>query len=152
MTTALAQAQTPQIRRYAQSLSPQECDKHRAWIGCRVEALLDPYWDKRPDEMTKVIILSDWMNAFEDYSPEEIQRACRNWHLGDKKNTKPKTGDIVDAMNFSRKINWKIEPQIFIPPPEPEKEAHTPDRKERINELVRGAFRFPEYSLKGEAE
>jgi hypothetical protein len=94
MTTALVAATQAPIQLYAQSISPQECAKHRAWIGVRVEALLDGYWQSRPGDLVKAEILADWMDALQNFTPDEIRRACRDYLSGPDCQRKPKPGDI----------------------------------------------------------
>ncbi|KFI27792.1 hypothetical protein CN97_00845 [Haematobacter massiliensis] len=88
----------PTIRLYAQSLSPSDCDKHRAWIAIRVEALLDGYWQNRPSDLVKAEILADWMDALQNFAPDEIRRACRDYLAGPDCARKPKPGDIRDVI------------------------------------------------------
>lgn len=92
----------PTIRLYAQSLSPQECTSHRAWIGVRVEALLDGYWQNRPSDLVKAEILADWMDALQNFSPDEIRAGCRDYLSSQDCDRKPKPGDIRDMINRRR--------------------------------------------------
>ena len=65
---------------YGQSLKPQERDRHRAWIGVRIEALLYGYWHSSPPpHLVKVEIVKDWMSVLEWFSEDEITAACRKW-------------------------------------------------------------------------
>ena len=64
----------------------------------RVEATLDGYWDRRPGDMVKDAIFGDWISALENYSPEEIQSACREYITGPDRARKPKPGDIRDII------------------------------------------------------
>lgn len=89
---------------YGRSMPQQEWVEHRTWIGARVEALLDSYWDKKPPDLVKAEIMADWMYALEDFSPNEVRAACRSYLSGDKRHIKPKPGDIQNLI-------WR-----FIPP------------------------------------
>lgn len=91
----------PTIQRYGQSLEPQARLKHRLWIGLRVEALLDGYWQSRPDEAVKAEIMADWIDGLETYTPDEIRTACRSW-LRDNPRRKPNVGDIANAIDAVR--------------------------------------------------
>ena len=108
----------PTIRLYAQSLSPQECTKHRAWIGVRIEALLDGYWQSRPSDVVKAEIMADWMDALQNYSPDEIRVACREYLSGPNCDRKPKPGDLrglIDARRHAEVMRHRASA-----PPEPE--------------------------------
>lgn len=63
---------------------------------------MDPYWDRRPPDAVKDEILRDWFAALENYSPDEITRACRKYADGIDRQRKPKTGDIVALMDAER--------------------------------------------------
>lgn len=104
--------QTPH---YVQSLSPREAFEHRAWIGVRIEALLDGYWNSRPSDAVKAEIMADWMDALENYHPDEIRAACRGYVNGPNRDRKPKTGDIVELI-----VGKRTEVRRSLPkPPEP---------------------------------
>jgi hypothetical protein len=102
-------------RSYAQSLGPQDRFKHRAFIAFRIEALLDGYWNNRPEDAVREMILADWMEALEDFSPEEIDAACKAYLRGADRARKPKTGDLVEWMVARRADIRRSLPK----PPEP---------------------------------
>lgn len=104
MTTAPANhiPQNLPARSFAASLEPQERFKHRAFIAFAVQALLDGYWQSRPEEAVLDMILGDWMDALEDFSPQEIEAARKAYLRGPDRARKPKTGDIVDLMVAAR--------------------------------------------------
>jgi hypothetical protein len=60
----------------------------------RVEALLDGYWQSRPGDLVKAEILADWMEALQNFTPDEIRRACRDYLSSPECQRKPKPGDI----------------------------------------------------------
>ena len=117
MTTAITKPTTPTIpaRSYAQSLEPQDRFKHRAFIAFRIEALLDGYWNNRPEDAVREMILADWMEALEDFAPEEIDAACKAYLRGADRARKPKTGDLVEWMVARRADMRRSLPK----PPEP---------------------------------
>ncbi len=78
---------------YSSSLTSQDRSKHLAWIGVRVEALLDGYWRADVSDPVKGMVLADWISALEAFSPDEITAACREW-LNAEPRRKPKPGDI----------------------------------------------------------
>lgn len=108
-------APTIPARSYAQSLEPQDRFKHRAFIAFRIEALLDGYWNNRPEDAVREMILADWMEALEDFAPEEIDAACKAYLRGADRGKKPKTGDLVDLMVAKRADIRRSLPK----PPEP---------------------------------
>lgn len=68
----------------------------------RIEALLDGYWNSRPSEAVKAEILGDWMDALENYHPDEIRAACKRYLEGPNRDRKPKTGDITEMLVGNR--------------------------------------------------
>jgi hypothetical protein len=104
-------------KRSASSPPPPERDKHRAWIGVRVEALLDGYWQTNPPAPVKAMILADWMAALEDCTQDEITAACREW-LRDEPRVKPKPGDIAKLIRDERGRKW-VRENPRLPKPEP---------------------------------
>lgn len=120
-------APTLPARSYAQSLGSQERFKHRAFVAFRVEALLDGYWNNRPEDAVRDMILSDWVDALEDFAPEEIDAACKAYLRGPDRARKPKTGDLVDWM-----VARRTEIRRSLPkPPEPPSPVLTVPQEER---------------------
>lgn len=99
---------------FAQSLGQQDRFNHRLWIAVRVEALMDGYWSSRPADAVREVIMQDWMEALEDFAPEEISAACKAYLRGQNRARKPKTGDIVELMVAAR-----TELRRALPPPSP---------------------------------
>ncbi len=100
---------------YSQSLAPHELDKHRAWIGVRVEVMLHGYWKDAPSGLVKDGIMRQWMNALHDFKGVEIDRACSE-HVLSNPRRKPNEGHIVELI-------YKMRPR-----PEPKPEPPTPER------------------------
>ena len=135
MTTEIAKHQTQNpIQRYGQSLAPQDRSKHRAWIGVRVEALLDGYWQNRPHEAVKEEILADWMDGLEAFTPGEIRAACREW-LGSNPRRKPNVGDIRGIVLAARQKAVAAAPK---PEPVPERKPVTAEAAQEI--LAKAGF------------
>lgn len=116
------------IQLYGQSLPPQERSKHRAWIGVRVEATLDGYWQNRPSDLVKAEILGDWMGALEAFTEDEIRSAFREYLSGPDCKRKPKPGDIRSIILSSRAQRVQRQPE-----PEPERKRVT---TEAANEIL----------------
>ena len=137
-TPAASRQGVPTIpaRSYAQSLEPQERFKHRAFIAFRIEAMLDGYWNNRPDDAVREMILGDWMAALEDFSPDEIDAACKAYLRGPDRAKKPKTGDLVDWMVAKR---TEIRRSLPKPPEPPSPVLSVPveERRAKANEILK---------------
>lgn len=106
----------PLTEHYGQSLTRQDRSKHRAWIGVRVEALLDPYWNNRPSDVVKAEMMREWMDGLDGFTETEIRAACDAWNR-DTKNSKPRVGHIIEAIRLER---LRLSPK---------REANEPPRK-----------------------
>ena len=82
--------------------TPEDIEMHRAWIAIRAEALLDRYWDRRPSLPVIEVTASDWMHHLQQFTPEEITRACRAYQASKDRNRKPGPGDIAMLAEFAR--------------------------------------------------
>ena len=100
---------------------------HRLWIGVRVEALLDGYWTAKPPEDVKNEILADWMAALENFTPQEITIACREW-VNDNPRRKPNFGDIRAVVLRHRQT---LAAKHRQPEPEPYSALSVPVEKRR---------------------
>lgn len=78
---------------------------------------MDGYWSSRPADAVREIIMQDWMEALEDFAPEEISAACKAYLRGPNRARKPKTGDIVEIMVAAR---TELRRALAPPPPQPE--------------------------------
>ena len=94
---------------YGSSLSPQELSQHSAWIGVRVQALLDPYWDRRPSDLVLAEIVMDWMDGLSGYSQDEIRDACRAYQRGPNRGRKPVPGDILAILAADRRAKAPVD-------------------------------------------
>jgi hypothetical protein len=128
----------PTIQLYGQSLEPQARLKHRLWIGLRVEALLDGYWQNRPDESVKLEILGDWIDLLEAFTPEEIRDACRVW-LRDHPRRKPNVGDVRALIQDKRGIEIAAY-RANLPPPK-ERELAPVEERRAFAERILGEIR-----------
>ena len=118
----------PSIHNYGQSLPPRERSEHRAWVGLRVEALLEHFWQTRPSEAVRAVVLADWMDALEGFERGDIMAACRAWVADESR--KPKPGDIraLAERNLARRLP---RPK---PKPEPVRERVSPEVAREIME------------------
>lgn len=132
------------IQHSAQSPEQQERFKRRAFIGVRVEALLDPYWDRRPSDVVKDEILQDWMDALESFQPDEIRSACRSYLSGKDRAKKPKPGDIKAICISNRAFVAKRNPPPVAYLPQPtraEMDAEMEKRKAFAATILRDIWR-----------
>ncbi|OOY15081.1 hypothetical protein BMI85_16165 [Thioclava sp. DLFJ4-1] len=124
------------IRCYGQSLEPQDRSKHRAWIGVRVSALLENYWQTKPSEATLEMIYQDWIDELDHFTREEITAACRSWVSANPRR-KPNFGDISALVVADR-----AERRAALPkPPEPEARPLPEDveaRRKAAEEIMAG--------------
>lgn len=76
---------------------------------------MDPYWQTRPSDAAKEMILADWMAALENYDAEEVDFACKAYLSGPDCRVKPKPGDILRIM-----VRERGKLLAALPKPEPE--------------------------------
>lgn len=88
--------------------------------------------------MVKDMILSDWVEALEDFAPEEIDAACKQYLRSDARARKPKTGDIVDIMVAKRTEIRRALPK----PPEPPSPVLSIPQEERRRQAEAIMARF----------
>lgn len=138
-TTLIANVQ-PTTLRYGQSLSPRECGEHRAWIGVRVEALMEGYWQSRPSDLVKAELMADWMAALVDFTPDEIRTACREYLNSPDRARKPKPGDIRSTIFAARGAELARQRAAQPRHHEPERDI-TPEDLERRREFAQGILR-----------
>lgn len=96
----------------SQSLAPQELDKHRAWIGVRIEVMLHGYWKDTPSGLVKDGIMRQWMNALHNFTQEEIDKACSEYVLSNPRR-KPNEGHIRELiMQNKRGGKYALPPSV----------------------------------------
>ena len=122
---------TAPIQLYGQSLPPHERSKHRAWIGLRVEALLEHYWQSRPSEAVRAEVMADWMAALEAFTRDEIMAACREWARDC--NRKPRPADIREIVLRER---GKVVAQLPKPAEPPRKPQSSEERARIVRETL----------------
>lgn len=113
--------------------------KHRLWIGLRVEALLDGYWTARPTDAVKEQIVSDWIDALENFTPQEITTACREW-VSENPRRKPNFGDIRAVVLRHRQT---LAAKHRKPEPEPYSALSVPveTRREQAAQIMSEVFK-----------
>lgn len=103
MTTDLAPASLPIDHRtglilpLSRSLGSQELARHRAMVAVELEVMakkMDRFgWERDRGSMAHDRLLTDWMDALQDFPLDEVKSACRAWV---EKNPRkmPNEGDI----------------------------------------------------------
>lgn len=111
------------------SLKPQELYKHRAAIGVEVEAALNNggYWREPSSQLVKMKMLMKWMDALQNYSIEEIEKAFAHHVMKDPKR-KPNEGLIYNIIIANRRPVTSVQtkaPETYVPVKDPiTPEAH----------------------------
>lgn len=119
MTTDLARTARPQwlaTPLLTSSLPPHDLDKHRAWIGIKVEAVLYGYWQSSPPPMVKAEMVKAWMDALQNFTKPEIIAAFSK-HVADNPNKRPNEGHICALILAARANDVARLPK----PPEPQR-------------------------------
>lgn len=114
------------------SMSPQECEDHRAEICLEVEIVLKGYWqDKRSFEMDAAV-KAWWMDELEDWTPDQVRWAMRKW-CRDNPDRRPNPGHILAMLrkSWGRKHAEQTRAAI-APQPEPPKQRISPERHAEI--------------------
>ena len=104
----------------SQSLAPHELDKHRAWIGVRIEVMLHGYWKDTPSGLVKDGIMRQWMNALHNFTQDEIDNACSEYVLSNPRR-KPNEGHIRELI-VQEKLKNAQHNKLNIEPEEPPRE------------------------------
>lgn len=98
--------------------------------------MLDNYWNARPSDAVKAEIMADWMDALENFHPDEIRAACRQYLDGPNRDRKPKTGDIVELI-----VSKRTEIRRSLPkppePPSPVLSVPVEERRKQANEILK---------------
>lgn len=132
------------------SLDSQSLDRHRAMIGLELEVIsekMDRFgWDRNRGSATQARILTDWMDALQDYPLSEIREACKR-HLIAEPKTIPNEGHIIRHLRAIRREKADRH-RARRPEPEPacgQRERVSPDAAAKI--LEEAGFRprkFPQ--------
>lgn len=101
-----------------------------------MQALLDGYWQNRPEEAVLDMILSDWMDALEDFSPQEIDAARKAYLRGPDRGRKPKTGDLVEIMVAARAELRRKLTKAAPPEPSPVLSVDQETRRKQAAEIM----------------
>ena len=120
----------------ATSLDSQELAKHRALVAFELEVLAKKHdrfgWDRDRGTATQDRLITDWMNALQNYTLAEIQKACGEF-TSEFPDKAPNEGHIRKIIIANRKKEIRSLPK----PPEPEREPAA--TKEQAAKILRDA-------------
>lgn len=85
----------------SQSLGPHALDRHRAFIGLEVTAILDGYWQSYPHEAILDAIRKDWMDTLQDWHVDQVKAALTEWR-NKNPSKKPNPGHILKILKHRR--------------------------------------------------
>lgn len=108
----------------SKSLASQDLAKHRALTAVELEVMAkktDRYgWERDRGTAAHDRLITDWMDALQDYPLPEIQAACREFTKAHPRKM-PNEGDILGFIQRARAQVWqarkaKMAPQRDTPP------------------------------------
>jgi hypothetical protein len=122
MTTALAlqgkDARTGLTLPLSKSLASQDLAKHRAVIAVELEVLAKKFdrfgWERDRGSMAHDRMLTDWMDALQDYPLSEVRAACAAAVI-DNPNRMPNEGHVRAAILNARKRHVAALPKHLEP-------------------------------------
>jgi len=117
----------------SKSLGSQDLARHRAMVAVELEVLakkLDRFgWERDRNSAAHDRIVTDWMDALQDYPLDEIRAACRAAIL-DRPNAMPNEGHIIGKIMEARAAFIRATRRDA--PPEPEKHKISAERAAAI--------------------
>jgi len=88
-------------------------------------------WDRDRGTMAQDRLLTDWMDALQDYPLNEVMAACRLAVIEDPKNM-PNEGHILKHIREARREVMQAHKRALPPPPEPERKPMTAEQAAAI--------------------
>jgi len=117
----------------SKSLGSRDLAQHRAMVALELEVLakkMDRFgWERDRASAAHDRLLTDWMDALQDYPLDEVRTACRAAVLANP-NRVPNEGHIVAEIMAARRHRVALLPKAA--PPEPERERVTPEAAAEI--------------------
>jgi len=144
MTTALATQAIPKDPKtgltplLSKSLGSQDLAQHRAMVAVELEVLakkLDRFgWERDRGSMAHDRMLTDWMDALQDYPLDEVRAACAAAIIANP-NKMPNEGHVrAEIMKARQRIVAALPKPI-----EPSKPRATAGQRARADEIIRAA-------------
>lgn len=122
----------------SKSLASQDLKKHRAMVAVELEVLakkLDRFgWERDRGSYAHDRLVTDWMDALQDYPLDEIRAACAQAII-DNPNKMPNEGHVKAAILAARSKQVAVLPK----PVEPSTPRATPEQRARANDILRAA-------------
>lgn len=91
----------------SKSLGSQGLAKHRAMIGVELEVMAKKFdrfgWERDRGSAAHDRIVTDWMDALQDYPLDEVREACREWVKASPRKM-PNEGDILWHLRALRRV------------------------------------------------
>jgi len=124
MTTALSASlptdpKTGLTLPLTRSLASPDLAKHRAMIGIELEVLAKKFdrfgWERDRNSPSHDRIVSDWMDALQDYPLAEVRAACRACVVDDPKRM-PNEGAVLGRIMDARRLHVAALPRPAEPP------------------------------------
>ena len=109
-------------------LNDDDLGKHRAFIAVKAQALMGRYFQLPQDELVKRDILLGWMDMLQDFTKDEITKACSQY-LIQYPSKRPHEGLVYALMQNMRKHQLAMQPRVQIEAPS----RKEPDAERRKN-------------------
>ena len=116
----------------ASSMLPHERTKHRRAIAGVVQVILNGYWRPDDSDEMRAAILRDWCDTLENWKPESILAALRQWR-DENPDKRPNPGHIVRALKdaWGKRHADQVRAALAAPV-EPRKERVSAERAAEI--------------------
>ena len=108
--------------------------KHRAFIAIKAQALMGRFFQMPQDELVKRDILLGWMDMLQDFTADEITKACSDY-LIEHPTKRPHEGLVRQILVNNRKRYVAAHPRVQLDPP-PRKSQDAEERKRISQEMM----------------
>ena len=108
--------------------------KHRAFIAIKAQALMGRFFQMPQDELVKREILLGWMDMLQDFTADEITKACSQY-LIEYPSKRPHEGLVRQIVINNRKRYIEKRPRTQIEAPS-RKSADAKERKRISQEMM----------------
>ena len=119
----------------SKSLGSQDLAKHRAMVALEIEVLAKKFdrfgWDRDRGSAVHDRLITDWMDALQDYPLAEVQAACRELVKAGRR-TMPNEGDVLAEIQKARRAEWERRKATMPRPAEPDRQRVSAERAAEI--------------------
>ncbi|MBV7396849.1 hypothetical protein [Mameliella sediminis] len=123
----------------SKSLDSQGIKEHRALLAVELEVMakkMDRFgWEPERGTAAHDRLMTDWMDALQDFTLEEVKSACKKWVRNNPRKM-PNEGDILNLIGIQRQEEIAEYKAKNPPPEEPRKERVSPERAKQILEEI----------------